>query len=178
MDKISSIIPGNARIQSVDDEGSQAARPGASTLGRHAGVTSIHDRVTLSDAARNASLSDSFKDTMGGARAKDAARAKMVAEINRNFFENRLKTVAQPSPASEEASTAAMETAENFENPVKNMDRDAAREAIIAKYSPPAFEREPEAPISKLSVRSEPQLEERAVEVEPRMNREMAIAAE
>jgi hypothetical protein len=177
LDKISSIIPGNARIQSVDDEGSQAARPGSSTLGRHAGITTVHDRVSLSDAARNAALKENFKDTMGGARAKDMARAKMVAEINRNFFENRLKTVAQPSPAAEETSTAAMEAADEFETPVKNMDRDSAREAIISKYSQPAFERETEAPISKMAVRSEPSFEEKSVEVEPRVNREM-IAAE
>jgi hypothetical protein len=138
LDKISSILPGNARIQSVDTENSQAARPGASTLGRHAGISTVHDRVSLSEAARHASLEDSFKDTMGGARSKDMQRAKMVAEINRNFFENRVKPVAEKPPAEETAETA-METADTLNLPQKNMTRDSARDAIIARYSHPAL---------------------------------------
>lgn|GEM_PF-2118286 len=145
MDKISSIIPSNSRITSVDLEGSQAARPGAPILGRHEGISTVRDRVSLSEAARNASLQDSFKDTMGGARAKDAARAKMVSEINRNFFDSRVKAVAEPTPASENVAESAVEASENFA-PQKEVNRDSLRESLIAKYSQPAVEREVEEP--------------------------------
>lgn len=147
MDKISSIIPTNARIKSVDLEGSQAARPGAPTLGRHEGISTVRDRVSLSEDARKASLDDSFKQTMGGARAKDAARAKMVAEINRNFFDSRVKSVAAPAaPASEAVEESSVESAENFA-PQKEVGRDSLRESLISKYSQPAIEHETEEPM-------------------------------
>jgi hypothetical protein len=137
LDKISSILPSNARIKSVDLEGSQAARPGAPTLGRHEGISTVKDRVSLSEAARGQALRDSFKETLGGARAKDAARAKMVAEMTRNFFDNRVKTVAEPEPVSEGIAESTMQSAEEFA-PQKEVGKDSLRESMIAKYSSPA----------------------------------------
>jgi hypothetical protein len=54
MDKISSILPGNARIHTVDMDESRSARPGAPSFGRTVGKTaSDRDKITISAAARD-----------------------------------------------------------------------------------------------------------------------------
>lgn len=53
MDKLSSILPGNARIHTVDIDESRPARPGTPSFGRSVGKTaSDRDKITISVAAR------------------------------------------------------------------------------------------------------------------------------
>jgi hypothetical protein len=103
MDKISSILPGNPRVHSVDLEDAPPARPGAPAFGRKAGRNTINDRVTLSQKAKDLAA----QDTMMVRNPKEASRAKKVEELNRRFFETRLQ---KPEPIAQPASQAVAET--------------------------------------------------------------------
>ncbi len=96
MEKISSILPSNRRIKSVDLEDSHPIRPGVPTFGRRVGTSAVADRVSLS---RNAPI-DALKDTLTYRNPKEAARAKMVNEISTKFFSTRL-TPTKPEPSLE-----------------------------------------------------------------------------
>ena len=88
MEKISSILPSNARIKSVDMKTSHAARPGAPAFGRMMGRTSSEDRVSFSDM-------DSMSENLNaGYNPKEARQVKIAEDITNKFFENRLKPVA------------------------------------------------------------------------------------
>ncbi len=122
MEKLSSILPSNARIRSVDTKDSKPARPGAPSFGRPAGDVSVRDRFTVSKEAVDRAAQDlsALRD------GKEFARAKMVEDISNKFFETRLQAPAQTtenilpsevySPESakavEESSTAIGSTAE------------------------------------------------------------------
>jgi hypothetical protein len=103
MEKISSILPGNPRVHSVDLDEAPPARPGAPTFGRKAGRNTVSDRVTLSQKAKELAA----QDTMMVKNPKEASRAKKVEELNRRFFETRLQ---KPEPAAQPASQEIAET--------------------------------------------------------------------
>lgn len=86
MEKISSILPSNARVKSVDLSEAQPVRPGAPSRGQKEGSTSIRDRITLSSDAKE----QAARETMMGRNPREVSRAKMVEEINKKFFETRL----------------------------------------------------------------------------------------
>ena len=125
MEKISSILPSNARVTSVDLDEAPAARPGAPALGRKQGRNTISDRITLSQRAKDIAA----QETMMDRNPKEAARAKKVEELNKRFFETRLsnKPVEEKAPMTEQISDRAMEAAE--ESPVA-----APREELVSKY--------------------------------------------
>lgn len=103
MEKISGIIPSNARVKSVDLSEAPPARPGAPAMGRKEGRNTVRDRVTMSEKAREMAAA-AFKETTGGSNPKQAKESKIVEDINRKFFENRVKPVE--TPLSEEVTHA------------------------------------------------------------------------
>lgn len=97
MDKISSIIPSNARLKSVDLEDSHPVRPGTPTFGRREGTTSNmraaeRDRVSISSKAREVMQ----QETVAGRNPREDASVKIVDTITRNFFNTRVKPKEEP----------------------------------------------------------------------------------
>ncbi len=122
MEKISSILPANARVQSVDLDEAPPARPGAPTFGRKAGRNTINDRITLSAKAKEMAA----QDTLMARNPKEASRSKMVEELNRRFFETRLQKPEKESPQSqaiaEDINTAIEENAPQEREAVSTRD--------------------------------------------------------
>jgi hypothetical protein len=111
MEKISSILPGNPRVHSVDLEDAPPARPGAPTFGRKAGRNTVNDRITLSAKAKELAA----QDTMMTKNPKEASRAKMVEELNRRFFETRLQKPEKEVPQTAQIADKVIEAADqNF----------------------------------------------------------------
>ncbi|MEZ0391687.1 MAG: hypothetical protein ACAH59_05695 [Pseudobdellovibrionaceae bacterium] len=123
MDKISSILKGNPRVTSVDLNEAPPARPGAPALGRKAGRNTVLDRVTLSEKAKEIAA----QDTLMVRNPKEASRAKMVEEINRKFFETRLKPVEKEMPQSEEI-------VDNLSNSFETSS--LPQDEVVAAYEP------------------------------------------
>ncbi|GIL17697.1 MAG: hypothetical protein BroJett040_14480 [Oligoflexia bacterium] len=97
MEKISSIIPSNARIKSVDMEDSHPVRPGTPTFGRREGTTANlraaeRDRVSISSKAREVMK----QETVAGRNPREDASVKIVDTITRNFFNTRVKPKEEP----------------------------------------------------------------------------------
>lgn len=122
MEKLSSILPSSSRVASVDLDEAPPARPGAPAFGRKVGRNTVSDRVTLSKQAKEMAA----QDTLMGKNPKEVARSKMVDEVNKKFFETRLKPIEKESPRTEEIAEQV------FEAPEVEM---AAEEAISA-YEP------------------------------------------
>jgi hypothetical protein len=110
MDKISSILPSNPRVQSVDMDEAPPARPGAPAFGRKAGRNTVSDRVSLSQKAKDLAA----QDTMMVKNPKEASRAKKVEELNRRFFETRLQKPEIEEPVSQ-AVTESLEDSDRVE---------------------------------------------------------------
>lgn len=127
MDKISSILPGNARVQSVDLDEAPPARPGAPSFGRKAGRNTVSDRVTLSQKAKEMAA----KDTLMVRNPKEASRSKMVEELNRRFFETRLQKPEKEAPQSQTIADNVTEAAD--------VDVDRLRD-VISQYEAPSEE--------------------------------------
>lgn len=94
MEKISRIIPPNARTQSYDASRALAARPGAPKLGRPQELESVLDRVTLSEQLTN-SIADNKTSEIPQQNSKLAAsqykstdnvKSQMVREMTDRFF--------------------------------------------------------------------------------------------
>ncbi|MFN7262519.1 MAG: hypothetical protein ACK5RO_10955 [Pseudobdellovibrionaceae bacterium] len=96
MEKLSGILPSNARLKSVDTKDSKPVRPGAPDFGRPKGSNSVQDRMNISAQALQLAADDhlAFKD------AKEATRTQIVKDVTEKFFNNRLK---ETLPATEKA---------------------------------------------------------------------------
>lgn len=86
MEKISGIIPANARTRQVDVSGSQPVRPGAVAWGRPMGKVTkanmgepIEDRITMREPAMDENKSLTYK------RPADAAKVKAIEELSNKF---------------------------------------------------------------------------------------------
>lgn len=97
MEKMSGILPSSPRVTSVDLKDSPPARPGAPGLGKKTGRNTVADRVTLSPRAKEMAS----EETLLGKKAQEVSRVKAVNEINRKFFETRLKPVGTSESISE-----------------------------------------------------------------------------
>jgi hypothetical protein len=88
MEKLSSILPSNARTKSVEIDESHPARPGAPSFGRTVGSTSSQrlDRVSISPLARETA----FNETLAKRNPREAASVKIVNDITKKFFETRI----------------------------------------------------------------------------------------
>lgn len=120
MEKISGILPANARTRSVDNSRTQPVRPGAPSLGRPMGrvtqapvnvPTVIEDRINFSTAEKAmAAQPTTYKNRV------EAARSKIVDDLAKKFFEpTPAQDIAGESPKTREL------ILENFEDqrPVK-----------------------------------------------------------
>ncbi len=113
MEKISGILSSSARITSVDLDESPPARPGSPNVGQKQGVVRINDRFNLSQRAKEMAA----QDTMMKINPRDAAKAKIVEEQSRAFFQTRLKTDKKASEVATEVVPAAIEAAQSFYTP-------------------------------------------------------------
>jgi hypothetical protein len=90
MDKLSNVLPTSPRVKSVDLRDAHPMRPGAPGFGTPTGSTS-HDRLSISETARDQALQERMAAPM------ETARAKIASEVTRNFFENRISEPAAGS---------------------------------------------------------------------------------
>lgn len=86
MEKLSGILKSSPRVKSVDMKNAAPVRPGAPSYGGPVGRSSVRDRITLSEQAKDLALAD----TLAVRNPKESSRAKLVEQINKNFFETRL----------------------------------------------------------------------------------------
>lgn len=96
MEKISRILPPSPRTKAAEVSKSQPARPGAPAMGRvepyFVRPEEIEDRFTLSTADRALEAQTPlYKNT------KENARAKIVDDLAKKFFETTPKSVARDS---------------------------------------------------------------------------------
>ncbi len=91
MDKISRILPGNARVNSVDMTGSQPVRPGVPEFGRNVGISDVKDRVTIT-AANDGPVNSVYKNP------KEMIKAQIAEDVSRRFFAKpeRVQEVNEP----------------------------------------------------------------------------------
>ena len=114
MDKISGIIPANARTRTVDVSGSQPVRPGAPTWGRRVGH--------VTEANQNQSLANEDKVTIAGPQnelqstatykpSPEATKVKAIDDMAAKFFNSSIKTLAKDSdqPVSEQLTESLSE---------------------------------------------------------------------
>ncbi|MCX7978399.1 MAG: hypothetical protein N2578_05290 [Bdellovibrionaceae bacterium] len=89
MEKISRILPPNARTRSIDVSASQPVRPGAVAWGRPVGkvttAADVEDRVSLSKSALERLDSEVYN------RRGERPHAKIVEEMSNRFF-NRVSS--------------------------------------------------------------------------------------
>ena len=83
MDKISNILPSNARVQTVDPSNAPALRPGTPSFGMPVGTSAAADKVTLSKAATGPEMMMEGPENWKQKDQKQAAIAKSVSD---NFF--------------------------------------------------------------------------------------------
>lgn len=119
MEKISSILPSNARIKSVDMKTSHAARPGAPAFGRMMGRTSSQDvpAEAVVDRANFGESKAANESLAAGYNPKEARHAKIAEDLTRSFFETRL----QPSVVDE------IEDHEVSELPAKRIESEVVK---------------------------------------------------
>lgn len=108
---MSSILPSNARVTSVDMSDAHPVRPGAPKNGAPEGTTSVKDRVTLNSSAKDAAI----RETLTYKNPKEAKRAKIAEAVTKKFFETRV-----PQTLKEE--TKAPSLVEESMDPVMPME--------------------------------------------------------
>lgn len=95
MEKISRILPPSARTKAMDVSKAQPGRPGAPSMGRIPGegpLNMIEDQVSLSTVEKAMDQQTPlYKNT------KENARAKIVDDLARKFFETDPKKLARDS---------------------------------------------------------------------------------
>jgi hypothetical protein len=112
VEKISGIIPGSARVTSVDAKDSTPVRPGTPAFGRRDGVSVLKEKEAAkakekierdqmkaeSATAKTASAAPDANDW----KAKDSARAELAAQVTDKFFNRGPKPEAkEPEPEQE-----------------------------------------------------------------------------
>lgn len=114
MEKISRIIPSNARTKAVDVSRSQPVRPGAPAWGRPVGkvtTAAIEDKISLSSIANERELP---QPPMTYRNSADAAKVRIAENVTNKFFENRVKDIQEENglSSSEEIANAVVENSE------------------------------------------------------------------
>ena len=107
MEKLSSIIPKNSRVSSVDLASAPPVRPGAISFGQKEGSSEIRDRVTKSALSKTKVL----ESLQTYRNPREAARAKIAEDVSRRFFSSRQSEVV---PEPEEAGPSAADLAQNY----------------------------------------------------------------
>lgn len=102
MEKISGIIPGSARVTSVDMKDASPVRPGTPAFGRpetNKGIGELKQELGVNSTAQKALAAHS---ELADWRSKDAKHAAVVNELTDKFFikpqkETETPTVREPS---------------------------------------------------------------------------------
>ena len=102
MQKISGIIPANHRTRAVDVSGSQPVRPGAPAWGRPTGRVTRNPMPDLAEKVSQSALdaigkpnSENFiQQTTYNSRGQ-MAKAQVVEELSKKFFEPNIKELAR-----------------------------------------------------------------------------------
>lgn len=98
MDKISGIIPSNARTRSVDTSKGQAVRPGAPAWGRPMGhVTKANQGADLEDRVSIGETPFEEKPAMTYKPSPEAMKAKIAEDVSNQFANLNPKQVARDS---------------------------------------------------------------------------------
>lgn len=119
MEKISGIIPQNARLASVDMEHARPVRPGVPAFGRPVGKSELADKVTLSSLRKESSVEDfqTYRNPV------ESRRAKLVEDISNKFF------MTKPNPAPQEPKTSEPTLVENEDDNLSEVNEVELREA-------------------------------------------------
>jgi hypothetical protein len=112
VEKLSSILPSNARIKSVEQDDNHPARPGAPSYGRAVGSTPSQrlDRMNISQKGKEAA----FNETLAKKNPRESASAKLVDDLSRKFFETRIGPKAEqayPQTLTEQVANAQVDLA-------------------------------------------------------------------
>ena len=126
MEKISRILPANARTQSVDVSKSQPVRPGAPSWGRPMGRVTpktsleiappapqeIEDKIEFSDKALAGGTPDvEAKAPQNYKKIQEAAQIQKIQELSDKFFLEKPKEITQQTaPLSEQFAEEMSET--------------------------------------------------------------------
>lgn len=119
VEKISGIVPANARTRSVDVSSAQPVRPGAPTWGRPEGKVTkamaldpldVQDRVDLRTQVTTADKAVA-QGTQSYKKAIENARAKVVDDLSKKFFGTNPKLDVR-----EKDTTKSEETLEGIED--------------------------------------------------------------
>lgn len=113
MEKISGILSSSARVTSVDLDESPPARPGSPNIGQKQGVVRINDRFNLSQRAKELAA----QDTMMKVNPREHAKAKIVENQSKAFFQTRLKDDKKASEIANETIPAVVEAARSYYTP-------------------------------------------------------------
>lgn len=89
MEKISGIIPPNARVTTVDLKNSGTARSGTPSFGREVGLSSVVERNNNLDVATKANFIQVDQMKLRG--SKDDPRAEIIQRMSDNFFMKKAK---------------------------------------------------------------------------------------
>lgn len=122
MEKISRIVPANARTKAVDVSRSQPVRPGAPTWGRPEGKVTkgIEDKVSFSSIAAERPLEPNY--TRG---LTDARKTKIAREMTEKFFMERTpqkELTESEGPLSEQMADSISESDLSNVNPLSSND--------------------------------------------------------
>jgi hypothetical protein len=122
MDKISSILPGNNRVQNVDMDGSHPIRPGTATFGRPEGSTSsgrekIRQKAVETAAADRASFSEKAMQAAGETETSQAP-----SKVSNHFDEKE-----------EMEGKIADQVTRGFSDTVRKPTSDAAKETFMGE---------------------------------------------
>jgi hypothetical protein len=92
MDKISGIVPGTARVTSVDMKDAAPIRPGTPGFGRPQGISTLKDQKNLAEVLQR---SRQAHDELMASRHRDDGKAALAKDISDKFF---MKNNREASP--------------------------------------------------------------------------------
>ena len=124
MEKISRILPANARTQSVDVSKSQPVRPGAPSWGRPMGrvtkmeiapqatAAEIEDKVDFSSQALAGGQEMEAKAPQNYKKLQEATQIQKIQELSDKFFLEKPKEITQSTAPLSEQFTEEMNVAQ------------------------------------------------------------------
>ena len=147
MDKISGIIPANARTKSVDVSSAQPVRPGAPSWGRPEGKVTkamalspleVEDRVDLRGSKTTTADKALAQGTQTYKKAVEGARAKVVDDLAKKFFDTNPKLDVREKDTTK--SEEALEGLEDLDLPSKSQSKLASN--ADGGFKPPSLKAE------------------------------------
>lgn len=139
MDKISSILPSNARVKTVDLSDSHPVRPGTPAFGRRVGANRLRDRITLSEEAlRQSSLERAKIGTLNeGKNPREAENVRIADQLTNQFFMKKLEPIqeAKGEALSEEVADLNAQVAPQADTGAESSDPAPAPAKPLSVYA-------------------------------------------